>query len=130
MKEKIAVIVFLFLASGLVHAQDQIKIPSEQMDPLVGNWKIDLRPTPASYAYFQSFVVVNTEGNTFSGSFYGSEIKNAIINRNWNKIYFAFATSDLNNQYYHSGYIENNTLYGITYCPDREFTAPWTGVKE
>ena len=79
---------------------------------------------------FQSFVVKMINENTFTGTFYGSEIKNALINKNWPKIYFAFSTADQNNEYYHSGFIENDKLFGITYCPKREFTAPWTGVRE
>ena len=96
----------------------------------MGTWKIDLRPSPESEGYFQSFHIEIINGNAFSGTFYGSEIKNALINRNWPKIYFAFSTSDQNNEYYHTGYLQNNKVYGITYCPGREFTAPWNGIKE
>ncbi len=128
MKRKLIIITLLFLVPISTIAQDLTSNSSEQIDPLVGNWKIDLRPTPKSDGYFQSFVVKMVNGNTFTGTFYGSEIKNALINRNWAKIYFAFSTSDQSNEYYHSGYLENGQLLGITYCPNREFTSPWTGV--
>jgi len=42
---------------------------------MVGNWQIDLRPTPESEAYFQSFIVETTDDKTFSGTFYGSDFK-------------------------------------------------------
>ncbi len=130
MKIKLIFITLLLLVPISIIAQDITSSPSEQNDPLIGNWKIDLRPTAESEGYFQSFDVKIVNGNTFTGTFYGSEIKNALINRNWAKIYFAFSTSDQSNEYYHSGYLENGKLFGITYCPNREFTAPWTGVKE
>lgn len=126
-----SLIIFLFfLVPILINAQDLTDKKLELNDSMIGNWKIDLRPTPDSNEYFQSFVVKTSNEKTFTGTFYGSEIKNALINNNWPKTYFAFSTSDQSNQYYHSGYIENDKLYGITYCPNREFTAPWTGVKE
>ena len=99
-------------------------------DPLIGEWTIDLRPTPDAEGYYQPFQVTKIEGNTFSGTFYGSPIENGLINRNWDKLYFAFTTSDASSDYYHSGYLENGSLQGITYCPNRSFTAPWTGVKK
>ena len=96
----------------------------------VGVWTIDLRPTAESEGYFQPFIVKSIEANTFKGTFYGSELENPLLNENWEKLYFAFTTKDDNNEYYHSGYMYNGKLYGITYCPNREFTAPWTGEKK
>ena len=122
-------IILLFLIGLPLTIVAQVTI-YEKPNPIVGTWKIDLRPVPDAEAYFQPFAIESIEGNTFSGTFYGSEIENAILNKNWPKIYFAFSTSDANNEYYHSGYIANDTLRGMTYCPNREFAAPWTGVKE
>ena len=119
-----------FLVPISIIAQDSKNNSSEIINPLIGNWKIDLRPTPESDGYYQSFNVKMINENTFTGTFYSSEIKNALINKNWDKIYFAFSTSDQSNEYYHSGYLENDKLFGITYCPNRNFTAPWTGTKE
>ena len=130
MKMKNIIISLFFLIPISIITQDKTIKTSESFNPLIGNWKIDLRPTPESDGYFQSFVVKTVIGKSFSGTFYGSEIKNALINNSWPKIYFAFSTSDQSNEYYHSGYIENDELFGITYCPNREFTAPWTGIKE
>ena len=129
MKIKIAFIILIVFTPICLVAQDNSNNLTEK-NPIIGNWKIDLRPTPDSDGYYQSFVVKSIMDNTFTGTFYGSEIKNALINKNWPKTYFAFSTSDQSNEYYHSGYLENDKLFGITYCPTREFTAPWTGVKE
>ena len=130
MKINYIIISFLFLVSNAIIAQDLKSTSANQTDQLIGNWKIDLRPTPESDEYFQSFIITETEENSFTGTFYGSVIKSALINKNWTKVYFAFSTADQTNEYYHSGYIENGKLYGITYCPKRKFTAPWTGIKE
>ena len=130
MKRKLEIICLLLLLPIYLVAQEPITNSSDQNNLLTGNWKVDLRPTPNSEGYYQPFLVKSINNNTFSGTFYGSEIKNALINENWSKLYFAFSTSDQSNDYYHSGYLENGKLYGITYCPNREFTAPWTATRE
>jgi hypothetical protein len=130
MKRKYTIIALFFLVPILTISQDLKNNSVETLDPLIGNWKIDLRPTPESDGYYQSFNVKTINKNIFTGTFYGSEIKNALINKNWDKIYFAFSTSDQSNEYYHSGFLENDKLFGITYCPNRKFTAPWTGIKQ
>ncbi|OIQ30849.1 MAG: hypothetical protein BM564_01160 [Bacteroidetes bacterium MedPE-SWsnd-G2] len=130
MKRKIGLIILLLSVPFSVLAQNATDNETTKVNRLIGNWTIDLRPAPDAEAYFQTFKVTSIDGNTFNGSFYGSEIKNALINNNWPKLYFAFATSDESNDYYHSGYMENGKLYGISYCPNREFTAPWIGTKK
>ena len=130
MKREITIIIILIITPFSLIAQNGIDNTPKKVNPLIGNWNIDLRPTPDAEGYFQPFEVKSIDENTFNGTFYGSDIKNALINKNWPKIYFAFSTSDQSNEYYHSGYIENDKLYGITYCPSRKFTAPWTGTKK
>ena len=99
-------------------------------DQLKGEWTIDLRPTPSSPDYYQSMEISFVNDKTFEGSFYGSDIKAGLLNTSWDKVYFSFITSDANNNYYHSGYLEDGKLYGISYCPGRKFTAPWTGTSK
>lgn len=130
MKKSITTIVLVFLVTNSILAQELKENKDEKVDQLIGNWKIDLRPTPESDAYYQYFMISEIDGNSFNGTFYGSEIKNGIINQNWPKLYFAFSTSDQSNEYYHSGYLENGKVFGITYCPNREFTNPWFGIRE
>lgn len=99
-------------------------------EQLKGKWTIDLRPTPASKAYYQVFEVTAIDGKTFSGTFYGSPVKGALINSEWDRLYFAFSTSDNTHTYYHSGSLHKGKLSGISYCPGRKFTAPWNSVKK
>lgn len=110
-------------------AQDNRANTTEKADELVGNWTIDLRPSPDAEGYYQTFNVASLERNTFQGSFYGSKVENAFFNKNWDRLYFAFTTKDQSNTYYHSGYLMDGELLGISYCPTREFTAPWSGSK-
>lgn len=114
----------------LIFSQEKNTDVANPTDTLLGEWTIDLRPTPESDGYFQSFVIELIGEKTFKGSFYGSDLENALLNSNWDKLYFAFTTRDQNNEYYHSGYLHNGKLFGITFCPNRSFAAPWTGVKK
>lgn len=123
-------ILLLFLPICLYAQKESNDTPQASEENLTGTWTIDLRPTPDADPYFQSFVVESVEGNSFQGTFYGSAIEDPLINKNWDKLYFAFTTKDLNSEYFHSGYMQDGKLYGITYCPKREFTAPWTGEKK
>lgn len=97
-------------------------------ESIMGSWEIDLRPSPDADPYVQEFRVTGVTGNTFQGYFYGSPLQEARLNRNWDRLYFAFTTSDQTHDYYHSGYLLNGKLYGVSYCPGREFVQPWTGV--
>lgn len=95
-----------------------------------GTWEIDLRPTPAAEPYLKEFVVSDVTDKNFSGTFYGSNFTGGQINGSWEKIYFAFTTGDKDSSYFHSGYIEDGKIYGISYSPDRKFITPWTGKKK
>lgn len=129
MKTSLIISILLVIIHFNVNAQEEITSDSK-INALQGEWVIDLRPTPQSEGYFQPFVIESIDGNTFKGTFYGSELEKTLLNDSWEKLYFAFTTRDSSNEYYHSGYLLNGTLYGITYCPNRNFTAPWTGERQ
>lgn len=112
---------------GVAQKNDDARNAKEQ--DIVGEWKIDLRPTPNAEAYYQVFRVETVEENAMTGSFYGSQIENGLINTNWPEIHFAFTTSDATFSYYHSGFLKGTTLYGTTYCPGRKLVAKWTGRR-
>ena len=122
-------IIFLFNSFN-INAQEEENSDMHNTGALIGEWIIDLRPTPQSEGYFQSFIVDSIEENTINGTFYGSNLENALLNDNWEKLYFAFTTNDSRNEYYHSGYLQDGKLFGISYCPDRNFTTPWTGKRK
>ncbi|NNK82242.1 MAG: hypothetical protein HKO92_03880, partial [Flavobacteriaceae bacterium] len=73
MKKIFYTILFLIIAN-LTVAQDQEKT-TNTTENLIGQWIIDLRPTPKAEAYYQSFVVESIDDNRFTGTFYGSPVK-------------------------------------------------------
>ncbi|MDX1315565.1 MAG: hypothetical protein R3356_08690, partial [Eudoraea sp.] len=115
-----------FYIRNCLKGSSQERIPGS----MLGSWEIDLRPSPDADPYIQQFQVTGVTGNTFQGFFYGSPLEEAKLNRNWDRLYFAFTTRDQNHAYYHSGYLLDGKLYGLSYCPGREFIQPWTGVKK
>lgn len=130
MKKMLGYFIFSCLVPLCIFAQENNPNPTQKADDLIGTWTIDLRPSPDSEAYYQTFSIESVDKNTFKGSFYGSPIENAFLNNNWDRLYFAFTTKDQNNTYYHSGYLSDGEVFGISYCPTREFTAPWTGPRK
>ena len=104
--------------------------PSIQGKNLVGEWILDLRPSPDADAYLQSLIINNQDEKIFTGLFYGSPIQDAYLNGNWDKLYFAFKTTDDSSEYYQSGYVVRDSIFGITYCPKRSFVMPWSGKRK
>jgi hypothetical protein len=100
----------------------------DTLDPrqLVGSWRVDLRPRPDAPAYFQSFVVREVEGSSFTGTFYGAELKNGRINTDWGAVRFAFTTEDVSGVYHHTGMLRDGVMEGTSHSLGRRFLAFWS----
>lgn len=98
-------------------------------DLLDGEWKVDLRASPEADPYLQTLHIKVRNNGSLSGSLYGSKFKKGVINQAWPFLYLAFRTKDRNNTYFHTARLEGDTLVGQTYCPDRQFIAPWTATR-
>lgn len=118
----------ILLLSLIITVTQQITTSSNH--GLEGTWKIDLRPTPDAEPYFTKMTISEVSDKSIKGRFYGSSMSSGLLNTSWTKTYFAFTTSDANHTYYHSGYYLDGKVYGISYCPTRQLTAPWTGEKD
>lgn len=100
------------------------------LDKVKGTWLLDLRPEPNSQPYLKDFILTPTKGKEFEGEFYGTKFTGGYFNTDWENVYFAFTTGDKDNVYYHSGYIIDNKIFGISYSEGRKFTSHWTGTKK
>lgn len=100
------------------------------LNKVKGNWLLDLRPDPNSEPYLIDFNLTPIKNKEFEGEFYGTKFTGGYFNTDWEHLYFAFTTGDKDNVYYHSGYIIDNKIYGITYSEGRKFTSHWTGIKK
>jgi hypothetical protein len=123
-------LLLMFLLTSVVGIN--VAQQSAKPDPtkLVGSWKVDLRPKPDAPAYFQKFAVKKVEGDTFTGTFYGVEIKEGRINRDWETIHFAFVTQDGTGVYNHSGKLIGERLEGTTNSVGRKFLSVWRADRE
>ena len=99
------------------------------LNEIEGTWQIDLRPSPDAAPYLKDFVIKLEQDNAFSGEYYETPFNNGKFNQNWDRLYFAFSTSDQNSSYFHSGYFQDGKVNGITYSPERDFVMPWSGQK-
>ena len=98
-------------------------------EDLIGTWEIDLRPSPDSDPYLKDFIITKTSETTFKGTFYGSNVKNGLINLRFGDPYLAFKSQDRSNTYYHFAKIVDGKLEGLTYSEDRQLIQPWKGQK-
>ena len=96
----------------------------------VGTWVIDLRPAPNAEPYLKDFVIGQPAGKLFNGEYYGYPFEDGYCNVEWERFYFAFTTADGTSTYYHSGYVEGNTIIGMSLNEERKFLIPWRGVKK
>jgi CubicO group peptidase (beta-lactamase class C family) len=113
----------------LIKKQENIK-NTLNLDKVKGTWLLDLRPDPNSEPYLKDFILTPTKGKEFEGEFYGTKFSGGYFNTDWENLYFAFTTGDKDNVYYHSGYIIDNKIFGISYSEGRKFTSHWTGIKK
>lgn len=129
MNKLFIIITIFFFSFGFLQSvsDDSVKVGALSIQ---GTWIIDLRPTPESEPYLKEFKISSIENTNFSGEFYDTKIKNGHLNLNWDKVYFGFIINDASNSYFHSGYIEENMIYEISYSPERKFTDPWSGKKK
>jgi hypothetical protein len=127
--KRLAVLCLPYLLAGCVSAPRPAPEPADA-SRLVGTWKVDLRPTPSSPPYYQAFVVRSVDGKTFTGTFYGAEIRSGRINTDWNHVAFAFVTEDGSGAYHHSGRLIEGRLEGMTNSTGRDFLAVWTAARE
>jgi hypothetical protein len=97
---------------------------------LLGAWVIDLRPAPDADPFLKDFTLKAYEADALKGTFYDTPFENGRIHTAWGKLFFAFTTADNSGTYFHSGYLENGTLSGISFSPSRQFVMPWTGVRK
>ena len=106
--------------------------PASNLRPLtlIGTWKVDLRPKPEAEPYFQEFVVTEIQGNTFSGSFYGSAISQGRVNTDWGAVRIAFVTADGSGPYNHSAVLLGERLEGLTNSTGRDFLSYWSATKK
>lgn len=128
MKSPIVLAIFVIaLASFASNAQTHRQVDASG---LLGDWKVDLRPTPEASAYYSDFSVTKIDGKSLEGKFYGTEFTNGRINIDWGAVYFAFTTSDGSGTYFHSGVLRDGKLEGLSLSTGREFLAVWTAKRK
>lgn len=96
---------------------------------LLGTWAVDVRPTPGADASEQPFVVTAVSGSAFEGSFHGTAIESARVNRQWGDLRFAFVTRDDSGAYHTSGVLRDDRLEGTTHAIGRDVLSVWTAER-
>ncbi len=122
--------VYFCFAQQTQVTKDTSSEENQLINSLLGTLEIDLKPSPEAASYLKEFRISKYEEGILSGSFYDTPFKNGRINTAWGKVHFAFTTADNSGTYYHSGYLENNKLFGNSFSPARGFIMPWSGVKK
>ncbi|OLY90905.1 hypothetical protein SAMN05444008_11740 [Cnuella takakiae] len=117
-------------STSVAAAKDSTSATQQLVQSLLDTWVIDLRPSPDAEPYLKDFVLKAFDAQTLKGSFYDTPFANGRIHTAWGKLYFAFTTADGSGTYFHSGYLENGKLSGLSFSPSREFVMPWTGVRK
>lgn len=103
--------------------------PAATPDDLVGTWQVDLRPTPDAAPYLQEMIITSVAGDSITGTFYGSPIRDGRLNADWGALRFAFLTDDGSGAYHTSGTLRGDQIEGLTHALGRDFLAYWTAER-
>jgi hypothetical protein len=105
-------------------------VPGPEARALFGTWRVDLRPDPAAAPAEAPFVVTAAPGDSLVGSFYGSPIRQARVNRAWGRLHVAFVTYDNTGVYHHTAVlVAPDRLDGTSHALGRGFLAVWRAVR-
>lgn len=122
-------LVMLALVAGVVGVGVAQRAAGADPAALVGAWTVDLRPTPGAPPASAPFEVKTVDGTSFTGTFYGSEIRDGRVNGDWGAVHFAFTTYDGTGPYHHAGRLVDGRLEGTTNSVGRRFLAVWRAER-
>jgi hypothetical protein len=101
-----------------------------QPSAIFGTWRVDLRPDPAAPPADAPFVVTGAAGDSLVGTFYGSPIRQARVNRAWGRLHVAFVTYDNTGAYHHTAVlVAPGRLEGTSHALGRGFLAVWRAAR-
>ncbi len=107
---------------------DRFDLSNEQN--LVGEWEIDLRPTPDAEPALAPLVIDDITNGRINGSFYGAPIEIGSVNTNWGAVRFAIVTRDGSGPYGTFGVLQpDGSISGTTLSTGRQFLTVWTGQR-
>ena len=124
---KFSVILLFFGITSTTHGQ----ISTDDLQQLVGTWKLDMTPNDTSDNNYASMLITEITPSTVKGEFYRTSvsIREGRVNTQSGLIYVALVSSDNSGDYNTSFYYKDGTLFGSTHSLDRDFLAVWTATK-
>jgi len=122
-------IVFLLLFSITFSLQAQIS--NDDLQQLVGSWKLDMSPQDNTDNNFAMMSITKITESSIEGEFYRTSvsIQEGRVNTQSGIIHAALISGDNSGTYNSSFYYKDGVLYGSTHAVDRGFLAVWTATK-
>jgi hypothetical protein len=105
-----------------------VPLPAKQPSGLIGNWTVDLRPSPKSPAHPKPMVLSIAADGSLTGEFYEHAIEKGRAGATNGHDCFAFHTSDQSGPYQTSGCLVGNQINGQTWSEGRDFILVWSAV--
>jgi len=103
------------------------RYPSQQ---LVGTWEVQFLPGKGEDPSYTTLVIEEVATNTFSGTFYYSEMGECRLIRRQDTWYLAFITEDNSGYYASSARLTGDQLEGTTHAIGRDFLSVWKANKK
>ncbi len=125
----IKILVPLFILTLNFNCQSQIS--NDDLQQLVGTWKLDMTPQDKTDNNFAMMSITKINENSVEGEFYRTSvpIQDGRVNTQRGIIYVALISGDNSGTYNSSFYYEDGVLYGSTHAVKRGFLAVWTATK-
>jgi hypothetical protein len=126
-----AVKTIVFLSFLTISFSVQSQISNDDLQQLVGTWKLDMSPQDKTDNNFAMMSITKITEGSVEGEFYRTsvQIQDGKVNTQSGIIYVALISGDNSGTYNSSFYYEDGVLYGSTHAVERGFLAVWTATK-
>ncbi|MBT8262976.1 MAG: hypothetical protein KJO05_09155 [Bacteroidia bacterium] len=130
--KSVAVKKMVFLLILTINFSVVAQISNDDLQELVGTWKLDMTPQDKTDNNFAMMSITNITDSSIEGEFYRSSvaIREGKVNTQRGIIYAALISGDNSGDYNSTFYYEDGILYGTTHAVDRGFLAVWTATKK
>ena len=98
---------------------------------MIGAWDISLFFDPAQPPSKTEMIITSVSGNNVKGSFYGAPFTSAMVIRDDSGVRYEAVTIDQSSDYFHRWrMLDDGTVKGETFSPQRGFRMDWSGQKK
>lgn len=119
----------LLYAATIIGLSVAMPAYAQSQTSLVGDWIVDLRPSPSAPAYLKPMTISVGSDGAVAGTFYDRPIEMGRASSVGDRQCFSLRTVDNSGPYHTSGCLVGDRIEGQTWSEGRAFLLIWTAVR-